>query len=278
MAHIVELHDAHKAIVLIEHREEVTTRVGDDRSEASQLHIGRSRLEVLFDDILGTHEREDGLVLVVSEQFTLLGQTHGVDAVRLEHTDGKERECRRNHQREKEVITTREFGDEEDTRERSVHHTTHKACHTEEGKIILGQVYADAHSVEEMREHKSRDTAQEEAGCKDTATSAPRIGCRGGKDLEEQHESEVYEQHTRVTIEERVVHRRSPLGIGAAIKQKFDGLVTLTIERGEEENEQAKCYATNNELHVRVLETAEEIFQLVHRLGEIERHEATNDT
>ena len=49
------------------------------------------------------------------------------------------------------------------------------------------------------------------------------------------------------------------------------------IERGEEEDEHAECRATDDKLDIGVLVAAEEVLQLVHRLGEVERHEATYD-
>ena len=81
-----------------------------------------------------------------------------------------------------------------------------------------------------------------------------------------------------MAIEEGVVHRCAPLDIGAAIEQQLDGLVTLTIERREEEDEQAERNATNDKLHVGILVTTEEVLKLVHRLGEVERHKTTHDT
>lgn len=90
VAHVVELDDTDQTIILVEHGEEVATRVGDDRREAPQLHIGCRGLEILLDDILGAHEREDRLVLMVCEEFALLGQTHGVDEIELSKIeDGK---------------------------------------------------------------------------------------------------------------------------------------------------------------------------------------------
>ena len=177
-------------------------RIRDYRRETSQFHIGCCRLEIFLYDILRAHQGKDRLVFVVGEQLALLGQTHGVDAMRLEHADGKERECRCNHQRQEEVVTTRELCNEEDTRERGVHDTTHQSGHAKEGKVVLGQIDLDTQRIEEVREYKSRDTSQEKAGGEDTTTSATGIRCRGGKHLEEHNKSEVHKQHTRVSIEE----------------------------------------------------------------------------
>lgn len=68
-----------------------------------------------FHYAFNVHHCQNGLVLVMGNQFSLLGQTHGVNAVRLEHNDCQVCTDGNNHQRQEQSITARKFGNQKDT-------------------------------------------------------------------------------------------------------------------------------------------------------------------
>ena len=76
------------------------------------------------------------------EEFSTLCQTHSVDAMRFEEFDGQVRHHGHHHQGHKHSVATGEFGNEEDTRQRRVHHTAHQSTHAQHGKVALRHLYA----------------------------------------------------------------------------------------------------------------------------------------
>ena len=79
---------------------------------------------------------------MVRNQFALLGQSRTVDAVRLKQDYRQVRTDRHNHQRKEQIVASCQFCDEEDARERRMHHARHHASHTHQGKILLRNIDA----------------------------------------------------------------------------------------------------------------------------------------
>ena len=98
---------------------------------------------------------------MVREQFALAGQTHGVNAVRLEGVNSEVGRCRHNHERQEELVATCELGNEEDTGEGSMEHAAHEARHAQQGVVRFGhRCHVGQETVPKPREHKARDAAQ----------------------------------------------------------------------------------------------------------------------
>ena len=106
--------------------------------------------KVLLHHILHLHQSEDGLVLMMRQQLSLLCQTHGVDTMRLEHDNGEIGTDRDNHQRQEKVVSSRQLGYEEHACQRSVHDTAHDPRHSHQGKILLGQISRHLYFIAEM--------------------------------------------------------------------------------------------------------------------------------
>ena len=64
-------------------------RGGNSLYQFTQIHFGMHGHKILFHHILHFHQGKDSLVLMVRQQFSFLGQTHGIDAVRLERNNGQ---------------------------------------------------------------------------------------------------------------------------------------------------------------------------------------------
>ena len=244
VADIVQHHNAQQGATPVHHREHVSTRLGDDLHHASQIHIGKHLLEVGFHHALDVHQGKHRLVLVVREQLPFLGQTHGVDAMRLENLDGEIGAYRDHHQRQEQAVSARKFGNEEDTRKRGMHHSRHHSRHAHEGEILFGQIVRHdgrkAIAIAEMCKDKPSDTSQEQAGCESTSATSTPIGGGSCKHLEKHNERQVQEQQASVSVEDGVVHHRIPFLCVGSVQKQRDGIVPFPVERREQEDEDAQ--------------------------------------
>ena len=143
LAYLVEIDDAEQFAPFIDHSkvERLAGRYG--LHHLSQIHIGLEAWPLLVDDGVEGHEGEDGAVLVVRDELALACQTHGVDAVGLEGMDGQIRGHGNNHQRDEQGVAARQFGDEEDARQRGMEYAAHHAGHAQQGVVRLGHMEAE---------------------------------------------------------------------------------------------------------------------------------------
>ena len=276
--HVVQVDDAHEPVLAVHHGEHVAPRGGDALDQLAQVHVRIKVFVVFLDDRVEAHQGEHGAVLVVREQLPFLGQPHGIDAVRLKRDDGQVGTDGHNHQGHEQLVAAREFGNEENARQRGVHHAAHQAGHADHGKVALGQVdVQELVDVPQAGEDEARDAAQEQAGGEDSAAAPAAIGGRGGEHLEDEHQGQIEQEQVAMAVEERTVHRRVPVGRALSVEKQFDKLVAFTVERREKIDEDAQHGAADEQLHVGVGVFAEHILQRVHRAGEVERHEAAED-
>ena len=275
---VIDVQHCHQLALGIEDGKDVVLRGGDLLDDLTQRHLGSEELAVAVDDGVDGHQRQYGPVLVVGEQLATTCQTHGIDAVRLEDVDGEVGTDGDNHQRHEELIASREFGNEEDSRQGRMHDTTHESAHAQKGEVVLCQMDAEETSmVPHLREDETEDASQEQRGGKDSTASPSPIRGSGGKDLEDDDEGKIDEKHVVVAIEDGVVHRRQPVLFAVAGKQEFDEVVTFTVERREEEDEDRQHGASHGETEIGMLQLAEEALEEVHGAGEIQRHQTTAD-
>ena len=87
---------------------------------------------------------------MMRQQLTLLGKTHGIYAVGLEHNDGKIGADGHYHQRQEEVVATRQFRYQKNARQRSMHHPAHHSCHAHQGKVLFRQKRRHVKLIAEM--------------------------------------------------------------------------------------------------------------------------------
>ena len=80
-----------------------------------------------------------------------------------------------------------------------------------------------------------------------------------------------------MSVEEGVVEHGQEL-VTLTVEQQVDEVVALTIERGEEEDEDAQHGTTQEETRVTVAETGEETLQVRHDTGEVESHQTAEYT
>ena len=104
----------------------------------------------------------------------------------------------------------RQFGDEENTRQRCVHHTRHHGSHTQHREVLLGHIHSEMTHVPQTGKEEAAEGSDEERGRKRTAASATAVGSRCGKHLGQQHESDIDDEKGVVTIENRVVKYLTP--------------------------------------------------------------------
>ena len=94
-----------------------------------------------------------------------------------------------------------------------------------------------------MGKDKARDTTQIKAGRKDTTTTTTRIGGARGKDLGQQDQRQE-DQDPEISIVEVIkktlVHDVREL----AVQERGDRIITLAIQRREEEDQDTQRHAT----------------------------------
>ena len=278
VADVIQIDNPDELHLLVDDREDVVLAVADLRSHVAQAHVRVEELVVMLYDAIHTHEGKDGLVRVVGEQLASLCQAHSIDAVGLEALYGEVGTYRHYHQRHEEGIAARQFGDEENARQRSMHHAAHQAAHAQHGEVSLWNVDAqDVVSIPKPTEDESADTPQEKAGREDTATTAAAVGCRRSKNLEDNYQEKVDEQ-VIAAVEKRAVHRSIPVGLPLAVEQESDEVVAFAIERREKVDEQAQHEGSKRELLVSSIQPSEDAFQQVHRPRKVECHQSADNS
>ena len=81
-----------------------------------------------------------------------------------------------------------------------------------------------------------------------------------------------------VSVEERVVHHLPPVGLGASLQQCVDCRVSLTIERGEEEDKTAQNDATEHQFDIGILpQLGKEPLTCRHGAHEVKAHQSAED-
>ena len=279
--HITDLHDLHlaqKHTGRVQHREHRRVATTDTMDNLTQFGIGRHTLIIALDDRIQIHQRQHGMVGMMGNELTFLGQTRTIDAMRLEDNNSKVRAYGHNHQRHKKTITAREFGNEKHTGQRGMHHTRHDTGHAHQSEILLGDIHTDLVDVPQTREQETRETAHKQTRREGTTTTATAIRGRTGNDLRQQNQSDIAQDQTTLTREQGVVENLVPVGLGTAIEQQVDAAITLAIKGREQEDEQTQNGTANGQTDIRmVLVTGEDPLAETHHPDEIERDESTGD-
>ena len=215
---------------------------------------------------------------MMRNQFSTLRQTHGIDTVRFEHDNSKVRADRHNHQRQEQTVSTGQLGYQEDSGQRGMHDARHQSRHSHQGKVLFRNVCtSQLELIAHIREHKAGNTSQEQARCKNTTATATTVGRTRCEDLKQDNQQQIHHQQLRVPVEKRVIHYRIPFGIRPSIEQQGNGIITFTIQRREQKNQYTQHGSSNQELHIRITITAENILNPVHGTGKIPGHQPTEN-
>ena len=204
----------------------------------------------MVDDALQRHQREHRPIGMVRDEFTLACQSHTIDAMGFEDDDGEIGEDAYHHQGDEQLIATGELSNEEDTRERRMHHTSHHRCHTQHGKVPLRDIHPDLLDVPHTGKEETGEGSDEQRRSEGTTATATTIGSRGSKHLGEQHQGDIQHEQLTITIEQGVVQYHVPIGLGLTVQQDIDAAVTLTIERREEEDERTEYHTAQYQLGI----------------------------
>ena len=224
VAYIVQQKDAQQAMVCVKYRKDVAMCMRNNTDQSTQIHIGTYWGKVCLHHILHFHQRQNRLVFVMRKQLAFLGQTHGINTMRLKYDDCQVGTDGNNHQRQEQVVTTSQFSNEKYTCQRGMHYSAHHTGHTHQRKILLGQKRGNIESVAEMGKHKTGDTPQIKRRSKDSTAPSAAISGTGSKDLESDDKQKVEQQKIAVPIEERIVHHRVPIGYAHAPSIMTEGM------------------------------------------------------
>ena len=99
---------------IIQHGQQVGVAFADGMYQRGQVAVGAHCRVVLVDDTVQTHQCQDGMVGMVSDEFSLSCQAHTIYAVWFEDDDGEVGADADNHQRNEHVIATGDFCNEEE--------------------------------------------------------------------------------------------------------------------------------------------------------------------
>ena len=231
MAYVVEVHDADELHLAVDDGEDVVLAGGYLAGYVAECHVGVEDFVVVLYDAVYVDEGEDAAVGVVGEELSALCEAHGVDAVGFEDLDGEVCADGDHHEGQEEVVASGELGDEEDAGEGGVHDSAHESAHAEHGEVVLADLDAeDVVGVPQSCEDEACDAAEEQGGGEDSAASAAAVGGRGGEDLGEDDECQVYEEETCVSCKEGAVHGCVPVGGALAVHEEFDEFVSFAVE------------------------------------------------
>ena len=71
-----------------------------------------------------------------------------------------------------------------------MHNGRHYAGHTQQGKVLFGQIHRKRQVVGCMRKYKSGDTSHIQTGSKDSPGTSSPVGCTGGKNFKQKNQGE----------------------------------------------------------------------------------------
>ena len=159
----------------------------------------------------------------MGEQFTLLGDTLGVDRELFDDPGGAESDGCRKDQREEQIVASGNLCDEEDRGHRSLHHTGHQPGHPHKDEILLwhGQRGSGKDKIERSRNHESGDRTDEKGRTESTSDTSARIGQGHREDLENEDQEKEHRDRPDTVRHER--QRSLP------VKAEFG-----TVEKGSE--------------------------------------------
>ena len=238
---------------IVQYRQEVVVASRNLAHQLAHRQIWTDGVVILLNHALHAHQRKRRTVYVVSEQLALPSQSQGVDAMALEDADGEQGRDAHDHQRHEELIAAREFGDEEDARQRSMHHARNQTSHTHQRKVLLRHMNAYLIDIPQAGKEEARKSADKERRGKGSTATATTIGCRSGKYLGKGDQRYIEDEQIVLTREQRTVHHLPPLCLVAALEQDIHCRIALAIERWEEEDERAEDESTKQQFGVWIL-------------------------
>ena len=112
MAYLGDVDHAEQSVAIVDDEDDGVVVARKHIDEPAHGHVGRHARHLFLDDRVHAHECEHVVVGVVSNEFALTGQTHGIYAVGFEDADEDDGDHRDDDQRHKERIATGDLGNE----------------------------------------------------------------------------------------------------------------------------------------------------------------------
>ena len=175
VADLREIDDSEQGVALIDDGNKIGMASTDYLYQLAQKKVGRYGRIVFLDNTIETHQGECSVIGVVGDEFSFSGESHSINAVRLEDVDGEIRTDADNHQRHKQLVSTGELCDEKNARERCMHHAGHYTCHTEQREILFGDVDSDLIDIPNSGKEKAAESADKQRWSKCSAASASAV-------------------------------------------------------------------------------------------------------
>ena len=135
-----EWNNANEFAVCLKNRVDVAFAFGHHLHKLSQCHVRTDRIKVSLDLIRELHEGENGLVLVVGNQFSSVGQFLRVNAVGSHPPCSLKGNGTGEHERDKQVVPSAGLGGKKDGGKRRPQDARHETGHAGEHKVSADEV------------------------------------------------------------------------------------------------------------------------------------------
>ncbi len=201
------------------------------------------------------------------------GNALGIDGVFLKEARDPIGNGRCKDERHQEVVAVGNLRNEEDGREGGLHHSGHEPRHTHQHKIG-DRHQAGPEQIERIGHHEAGHSAHEQRGAEGSAHTAARVGEGHGKDLQQQYQQEE-EGNGPLPLQEELKRRISAeIQVLRPVQQRAQEIVTLSVQRREQEDEKPQRYGRQEPLHIGILEPSQAVFHGQGGMDEIEGREA----
>ena len=216
---------------------------------------------------------------MVREQVPLPRQTHGINAVWFDASHRDVAHCRDNHERNQELVASGQLSNEENSREGRMKHGAHHSGHAVETRIGGGHHQTEGlYPIPHPGKNIAGETSQENRGSK--RTTAPASACSSGRseNFDQGNEGNEQQQVVVMSVEKRIVQHRCRFRRAGIADQDPHHVVSLSVERRKEEDEQCQHGGAQGITHHEILARCEDPFESNHGSGEIERRNATHQS
>ena len=178
------------------------------------------------------------------------------------------------------MVSSGQFGNQEDTCQRSVHDAGHESRHTYQSEVRLRH-HQSAH-IHDSRREKTGDSSHEERRREDTSYTSGTVGSHRSDNLEQDDKTEIGQQHPMpvacrpfVMLQGAVLDCRHRV----PVDELADHIVSFSVQRREDINQDAQRHASDKQFRPHAPDSVfEPLLQFVHASCEIETDKSAHGT
>ena len=206
----------------------------------SEGSINLDSVEVRLDEFICLEKSKYRLIAVVSKKLAFLGNSLGIDGVRLDRSRYTVRYCSCNDQRNEKFISACHIGDKEDRRHWSLHDTGHQTSHADKHEILLWHHPGASDKIDCPGYHESCDGSDEKSRTECSSDSAAGISERHREHFQQKNQHKE-DRNQPCLIKEEVKDRLSLQVDSASIQEFLKVYISLSEKRREKEDEDTEA-------------------------------------